>query len=190
MEKLNYDSYCGIYCGACDIIQAYKTGKKHKISSFWSEENIRKYHSAMGNDISGHSCAIHCHGCKSDSLFINCSFCKIRECAINKKLEHCIDCSDYPCSLLGDRQQAQIVLPHLKKNHPNMESIRNNGTEKWLAEQKIKWQCPKCKEEFSWYSTRCNHCGANLKSKTYRFSPIQSALLKSSFSKLPMGAKK
>jgi len=190
MENFNYDSYCGIYCGACDIMQAYITGKKHKLSSFWNEKTIRKYHACMGNDISAQSCAIQCNGCKSDSLFINCAFCRIRECAISRKVEHCIDCSDYPCSLLGNRQQAQVVLPHLKENHPNMESIRENGTEKWLADQKAKWQCPQCKAGFSWYSTRCSHCGASLKSRAYRFSPMQSVLLRSSFSKASKGTRK
>ena len=176
------DSYCGIYCEACDILQTYKTGRKSKLASFWNEKAIRKYHSGMGSDVSAQSCAIHCEGCKSDSLFINCAACKIRECARSKKVEHCIECNEYPCGMLGHSQQAQAVLPHLKENQPNMERIREKGIEKWLVEQKVRWQCPQCKNLFSWYSTRCSHCGANLKSKTYRFSLIQALLLRSSFS--------
>jgi len=117
-------------------MQAYKTGKKHKLSSFWDEKTIQKYHSAIGNDISAQSRAIHCNGCKSDSLFVNCAFCKIRECAQSKQIEHCSECSDYPCALHGNSQQAQAVLPHLKENQPNMAQIQKIGTEQWITEQK------------------------------------------------------
>ncbi|NLO39258.1 MAG: DUF3795 domain-containing protein [Ruminiclostridium sp.] len=182
MESFNYDSYCGIYCGACDILQAYKTGKKHKLASFWNEKNIRKYHLAMGNDNASRSCAIHCNGCKSNSLFINCASCKIRECAMGKEVEHCSECGEYPCSLFGDSQKAQIVLPHLKENQPNLESIKKNGTEKWLADQEKRWQCPQCRAGISWYTSKCSQCGTSLKSKAYRFTWMQSVMLKSSFS--------
>ncbi|WP_366946827.1 DUF3795 domain-containing protein [Desulfosporosinus nitroreducens] len=37
-----------------------------------------------------------CDGCKSNNLFINCKHCKIRACAINRKVEHCNECNQYP----------------------------------------------------------------------------------------------
>jgi hypothetical protein len=42
-ENFNYDSYCGIYCGACDIMMTYKTGRKHKLATFWDESTVRTF---------------------------------------------------------------------------------------------------------------------------------------------------
>lgn len=48
MDSFNYDSYCGIYCGACDIMMTYKTGCQHRLASFWNESTVKTFHNKLG----------------------------------------------------------------------------------------------------------------------------------------------
>lgn len=179
MRESHYDSYCGIYCGACDIMMAYKTGHKGRLASFWNEENVRTFHRVTGTAYDdGMDFEMQCHGCKSDDLFVNCKNCLIRECAIAKKITHCIDCAEYPCGKIGQMKKIEGILPHLKGNKKNLEAIKSAGLEKWLSGQEEKWKCPQCGSNFSWYAGICNSCGRNLKKETYRFSFLQAFILK------------
>lgn len=178
MDK-NYDSYCGIYCGACDIMKSYKTGEKSKLASFWNEVFLKKYYKKFGIVCENKkSYEIKCNGCKSNTLFINCDTCKIRKCAIENKIEHCLECSKYPCNFINELNSIKSLLPHLKTNHENMERVKSVGVEKWLEEQEKRWRCPKCSREFSWYSSKCSKCGENLKKLSFKFSFLQALVLK------------
>lgn len=149
MSDYNYDTYCGLYCGACDVLMAYKNGYEDKIAPYLNMEPSQ----------------IKCHGCKTDTLFINCQNCKIRNCAINKKVEHCIDCDDYPCNLYNELLQDfsnKNNLPHLKIIPKNLLTIKNVGVNLWLVEQDKQWKCPECQTSFSWYSPNCTKCGKEL----------------------------
>ncbi len=179
MSEHNYDSYCGIYCGACDIHTAYKTGRKTRLSTFWSEPLLKTFLRSQRVDYKdSRTLQLQCDGCKSDNVFINCKICRIRACAIDKKVEHCIDCSEYPCAMIVGRKKIEGLLPHLKCTHSNMETIRKNNVAQWLLEQEKQWQCPDCRTSFAWYSTKCGACGKDLRGKAYKFTFVQSALLK------------
>jgi len=179
MEDFNHDSYCGIYCGACNIMNSYKTGKKKPLALFWNEKTVKSLHKGLGLKYDDSKPFTHeCHGCKSGQLFVNCSVCKKRECAISRNIAHCIDCSDYPCDEIRSMQKNAFVLPHVKDNHPNMASIKSVGVDQWLMDQQKRWKCPKCNTNFSWYSAKCDSCGTNLRKYTWRFSIIRSQLLR------------
>ncbi len=182
MKYFNYDSYCGIYCGACDIMMAYQTGRKTAFASFWKESTVKKIQRAMGiayDETSPFELA--CHGCKSDSLFVNCRVCKIRTCAMEKKVDHCVDCGEYPCGLFTEWQKVKLLLPHLKQVPDNLESIKKEGVNRWLSEQEKRWKCPECRTGFSWYSAKCHNCGHDLKRYTSRFSILRSGFMKLAF---------
>jgi len=175
----NLDSYCGIYCGACDIMISYKTGKKQRLASVWNENTVKLLHKGLGLKYDeSKPFTQECHGCKSGQLFVNCSVCKKRECAISRNVAHCIDCTDYPCDEIRAMQKNASVLPHAKANHANMEAIKTVGVRQWLSDQQNRWKCPKCNMSFSWYSSACNSCGTDLRKYTYRFSFIQFLLLR------------
>jgi predicted amidophosphoribosyltransferase len=70
------------------------------------------------------------------------------------------------------------LLPHAKSNHTNLETISKVGLAQWLSEQENKWKCPRCKSGFSWYTRKCNNCGENLKKYTFKFTFLQSTILK------------
>lgn len=178
MSEFNCDSYCGLYCGACDIMVAYRTGKKSKFAKFWSKENLKEFLGVLDYPYSESDLELKCHGCKSDTVFINCRPCTIRKCAVEKNLEHCMDCSEYPCSIHLEYKKGEKVLPHSTDKQGNLESIRMLGADKWLDEQQKRWKCPDCEREFSWYATRCENCGKDLRSQTFRFSWLNSFFLK------------
>jgi hypothetical protein len=149
MTGFNYDSYCGLYCGACSILKAYQTGIKDKFASFWAEEAKME---------------LTCHGCKSDTLFVNCSNCKIRACAIDKGVERCLVCQDFPCGQFDVAEFKNVLdsLPHLKTIQNNLEAIKEKGADGWLAQQDKRWKCPDCQTDFSWYADNCSKCGRDL----------------------------
>jgi hypothetical protein len=146
MKPFNYDSYCGNYCGACEIMSAYKNNTQNEIAPQWgaSPEEIK------------------CFGCKTETVYKNCSICKIRKCAIERGTEHCVVCKDFPCEILTSGESLVEQLPHLKEIPLNMQTIKEKGTEYWLTEQKRKWQCPNCGQPFSWYKEKCSGCGRDL----------------------------
>ena len=180
MDNFNYDSYCGIYCGACDIMLAYKTGAKYRLAAFWNESTVKTFQYKIGLTYDkSKPFTYKCNGCKTDTLFVNCGVCQIRKCAIDSKIEHCIDCDKYPCKLFVDSRKMDSLLPHLKSNHNNMETIKKSGVAYWLSEQEKKWKCPNCDTSFSWYTYKCKNCGNDLKRYSFRFSFLQSLIMKS-----------
>lgn len=159
----NYDTYCGLYCGACSIMIAYKTGEKDPLASYWTEPVLKSTVQNRGIEVTAHEeLQLKCHGCKTDDRFINCRDCKIRACARGKNIEHCNLCEKYPCEFFHAtllNEKLQQLLPHLKEIPGNLETITLCGTELWLADQKKKFQCPECGTAFSWYAVRCSRCG-------------------------------
>ena len=166
MSNFNYDTYCGIYCGACSILRAYKTGNKDNFASYWTKSTLKDFLKGQGVSIAeGEDLSLKCHGCKTDTIFINCKYCKIRTCAISKKVEHCNDCEQYPCNLLNNtllNEEIQKQLPHLKAALDNLNTIKNAGVNNWLEQQEKQWKCPECDTTSSWYTFSCPSCGKDL----------------------------
>lgn len=151
MPNFNYDTYCGVYCGGCSILMAQKTDHKDKFATLMSIEHTQ----------------LVCQGCKSETVFANCEKCQIRNCARNKKIEHCaLDCADFPCKIWkeGNGHTKEFVdkLPHMKVIRKNLQNIKKDGVNKWLEEQEKLWQCPECNTGFSWYTEKCTNCGRDL----------------------------
>ncbi len=179
MTNICYDSYCGIYCGACDIRIAQDTGDKSRFALFWSEKNIKAFQKAQGiTTFDKSDLQVKCKGCKSDELFINCKICKIRKCAISREVHHCSDCKDYPCEIYNEFAKSKVLLPHLETAPGNLVAINDNGVDDWLNKQKENWTCPNCQTGYSWYASKCQTCGNELKKNTYGLSFIRVMLLK------------
>ena len=157
MSDFNYDSYCGLYCGACSIIKAYQTGTKDPFACFWSDE--------AGAELK-------CHGCKTDMVFQGaaefggCSRCQIRACAREKGVERCLSCPDFPCQNFNpDTDIAKYLidkLPHMSVIADNLQTILNEGASRWLELQEAQWKCPECRTDYTWYATHCSNCGKDL----------------------------
>ena len=157
MRECRYDTYCGLYCGACEVMHA-KTDKAKARFIRMFESNIPGWRAAPEQ--------VRCSGCKTDDVFVNCTKCPIRPCAKSKGVEFCFECGDFPCQIYEHLKTAteQIpVLRHLKVIVKNHEYIRTHGVEKWLIAQKTKWECPRCGAPFAWYTEECAGCRHNLK---------------------------
>jgi len=141
---LRYDTYCGLYCGACEMLNAFRDGKQEEKAREWNlkPEDIK------------------CYGCKSGDLSSWCNECEFKSCAIKKSVEFCSECDEYPCKMLKNFQGDKAV--HHSSVIRNSDRIRNVGVNKWLDEQAKRWSCPECGITSTWYRETCDECGAEL----------------------------
>lgn len=109
MEK-KYGS-CGLICSECPANIAYITNDqklREKTAKEWSEI----YQAEIPAN------AINCTGCRQQGVKIgHCSECKIRLCAIQREIETCRECSEYPCEIL---QEFFVHVPEAKQNLDRM----------------------------------------------------------------------
>lgn len=139
------DTYCGIYCGACDWMMAtrdYEAACKVPGAQPTPPELL-------------------CHGCKTDLLPGWCASCEIRACARGKAVEFCFECKEYPCAkLVAFRDDGHA---HHAWGVRQQEVIRQEGKDAWLAEQHKRWTCPNCGKSFGYYARKCKECGQALR---------------------------
>ena len=155
MNKVNPDSYCGIFCGSCSVLMHGATGRADGFVA------------CLGSVPKGE---LACNGCKSDSLYAGCRVCSFRDCARAKGVEHCADCADYPCKIYAKWQSVGKFLPHVREASASLEAINRDGVDNWLAVQKKRWSCPDCGEPFSWYMSVCAVCGRKHAAEAYQIS--------------------
>ncbi len=139
-----YDTLCGLYCGACDVLIANENNTVEELANSWN----------MDPDV------LRCHGCKSDVIAVYCTDCGIRACAVQKEVEYCFQCDEYPCPRLMDFRNDDH--PHHSIVLQNLGSIRTKGIDKWLEEQRVRWNCSDCGNGVSWYDKTCAVCGSRL----------------------------
>ena len=95
-------SFCGLNCYGCTVYLITREPNLSKKNEMISEiiREIKKHYNVKYKfeDING------CDGCKTANgiLFSGCSNCKIRNCAIEKGIDCCAYCADYPCENLGE----------------------------------------------------------------------------------------
>jgi hypothetical protein len=89
---------------------------------------------------------------------------------MEKGVEHCSDCADYPCKSFRTRRTLAKLLPHLNEADAGLASIELDGVDHWLDVQKRRWSCPECGTAFSWYAAACSECGSSLASHAHRLS--------------------
>ncbi|MGE5621132.1 MAG: DUF3795 domain-containing protein [archaeon] len=160
MAKQRFDSYCGLYCGACEVMNAVTYQDKERVISIFRDLWEKTGMGGVTPD------EVECTGCKTDNVFINCSKCFMRQCAISKGVEFCIDCLEFPCSFYKQGEEVTAQFPQLKHLRPivkNQEFIKEHGLDEWLKDQEIRWECPSCKTRYSWYAQECRNCKEDLK---------------------------
>ena len=145
--EIRYDSYCGLNCGACPVGIANELGDL---------EGIRKMAGEWGRDPDD----LRCGGCKTDLTAVFCTDCGMRVCAMEKKLEFCSECDDFPCGKITKFRNDDA--PHHSAVFSNLAKIREMGLENWLDAEAARWSCPECGNRFGWYSKTCDQCGKEL----------------------------
>ena len=139
-----YDTYCGLYCGACDVLRANEEGTVEQAAQEWNmkPEELR------------------CCGCKSTVNAVYCVECELKKCAEAKQIEFCFKCDAFPCERLVAFKNDEC--PHHSIVLKNLELIYKNGVDTWLTDQKQRWSCSTCGTKFSWYDRVCKKCGSKL----------------------------
>jgi predicted amidophosphoribosyltransferase len=145
--EVKHDSYCGLNCGACPVGLVNESGDSSLLAK-------------MAEDWGRKPGEIICGGCKSDVTAAFCSRCRMRLCAMQKRLEFCFECPDYPCEKLTAFRNDDA--PHHSAIFRNLGEIRDLGVEAWLEVQAARWSCPACGRRFGWYDETCEGCGAEL----------------------------
>ncbi len=140
-----YDAVCGLYCGACRVVQSNENGSVEALAKEWGREPAQ----------------LACHGCKSDVLATFCRDCVFKSCAASKGVEYCSECDEFPCAELIKFRDDDAV--HHSAVVRNSEAMREQGVPAWLESQRERWNCPGCGTRFWWYAKTCKTCGSVLR---------------------------
>jgi len=149
-------AYCGLYCGSCPV--------HLKQFDNWIVQAILRRFECTEADLD-------CHGCRAETISLSCRDCDRRDCAQSKGFDSCSPCPEMPC----ERMQG-YRLPHMSEAVPNLQALRERGSEAWLAEQAKHWTCPSCGKTVSWYEQVCLQCGSALASGHQKPAPKTSSL--------------
>jgi len=134
-------AYCGLYCGACSFRVAFEENNRKHIA------RMPAYYDRLKNEP-----LEFCPGCRLEN---KCGECDIRDCAINKKIEYCSQCNDFPCDkLIRFNSDGK---PHHEESINNLKLLKEIGEDKWLDLMKEKWTC-RCGSKYSWYNKECSKC--------------------------------
>ena len=87
---------CGLDCAKCGAYlatQADDDAQRAEVAQEWSAR--------YGTDIKPEQ--INCDGCRAEgSKFSYCNVCELRKCGIDKGVENCARCAEYPCAQLEE----------------------------------------------------------------------------------------
>ena len=149
-ERNKLAAPCGLYCGACSTYIARKRGDEVALNAV--AKRIAEY---RGWTIKPEKDLV-CAGCLSSQLAIFCLRCAIRDCAFEKGITYCAQCSDFPCQIIIDFNNDG--RPHHSEVLANVRRQQEMGIDAWLDEQEKRWRCPDCGCSIEWYDTKCPQC--------------------------------
>ena len=139
----NLAGVCGICCPTCILY----IGTKEDSSK------IEKLALKIGVKVED----LNCKGCRSDQKSLYCKSCKFVPCSVDKGIDFCIDCYEYPCKVLYDFQKEK---PHRIELWEHNEFLKTNGMMKWFEEMAALHSCSNCGTINSAYDLQCRKCGS------------------------------
>lgn len=151
----NFVSPCGLYCGVCAIHIADRDNNekfKERLVGLYKGDVPGK--GTLPNSDTLTTKDIKCSGCLSDTLFMHCKQCDIRDCIKEKNVEGCHQCDEFPCQYIDNFSMAvgkKVILrsvPYRKKY----------GTEKWIKDEEARYFCPECGNKVFRGVVTCNNC--------------------------------
>ena len=99
------NAYCGGDCKGCAIYLATREEDENK------RYEMRVDISQQIENLYGQKCKLEdvgdCDGCKAANESSFSTNCKIRKCAMQKSLENCSSCDDYPCEEFEKMSEAE-----------------------------------------------------------------------------------
>ena len=139
--KSEYLSPCGMYCSVCSIRYAQLNNDqelKLGLARFFGTEPEN----------------ITCEGCRSDKKFQFAETCNIRKCSMEKKLEGCHLCADFPCRNIRSFP-FEIAVDGMLEAVPRWREL---GAESWVAELEKQYTCSQCGMLLHRHARQCNNC--------------------------------
>ena len=107
-------AYCGLNCKECPANIAKQTDDQEL------REKTAKAWSGPGFTVEANQ--VNCDGCHSEGeLFFHCHQCGVRSCAIEKGVNTCAECSEYPCA---DKLEALWKMLGNPSAKTNLDSLR------------------------------------------------------------------
>jgi len=83
--------------------------------------------------------------------------CEIRPCANLHAVVHCYECAEFPCEKIA-RLEAIYTKRYGMSLVLNNYTMKNGGISRFLASERIKWDCPNCHHRLSVHLPNCPHC--------------------------------
>lgn len=107
-----------------------------------------------------------CVGCRNEGYKGEycANLCKIVKCEIRKTLHDgvCDKCPQYPCREIVDKECWYAnAYPMIESLMGNLAFIEENGIEKFLQREKVRWTCSDCGGCISVHDGACYGCGKN-----------------------------
>ncbi|MEW6570881.1 MAG: DUF3795 domain-containing protein [Nitrospirota bacterium] len=134
---------CGLFCPACTVFIGTKE----------DQERLKVIAQRVQRPVE----ELLCHGCRSEKqCYYSKSICTMAKCAIDKGIDFCGQCPEYPCKNL---RSFQAELPHRIELWKSQERIKEAGYEKSYAEMTEYYSCPVCGAMNSAYDLKCRKCG-------------------------------
>jgi hypothetical protein len=103
-----------------------------------------------------------CPGCRGDDRMKTKTrqTCRIKNCEkiIKGGIDHCLDCSDFPCKALchlDSRYKARYGMSMIE----NLASIHKFGIQEFIKKEKQRWSCCQCGEILCVHKPECSSCG-------------------------------
>jgi hypothetical protein len=147
MTDLTLVTYCGLYCGLCSsrnrIPPAARTLQESMRQNGWEHwgrevPGFEAFWSFLTGLIdSGENCSCRVSGCGP-------GFCGIRKCAIERGVEVCALCTDYPCDRIETLAKGYVMLI------ADGRRMREIGLDAWIGEQE-----QRARTGFSYVDIRC-----------------------------------
>ena len=101
-----------------------------------------------------------CGGClgTDESKPGHCRTCLRKNCAAERELSYCYECSDFPCRRIRD-----LVTSYRKRYGVSLIEqslfVKENGIELFLENERKRYTCAACGGVISLHDHRCSECG-------------------------------
>ena len=148
MEDERLLAPCGVHCGVCPYLIAYKTKDKRLKEKLAKSIGIKPEQ-------------IVCDGCRSENPLFFCKVCKLKSCVGKKGIDSCAECNDYPC----DHIENYPFKPFLIRQKWDVNYRRQHGKESWIAITSEINTCPSCGTLAHWRAKICKSCGTELEER-------------------------
>jgi len=132
---------CSMYCGVCGIYMAHR-------------DNNQKLKEKLANAYRVTPEQIACKGCLSDEKFVYCQACGIRACVMEKNIDGCHQCKEFPCKLIDDFP-VPVGKKVMLRSVPDRKKL---GSEKWVEQEENRYRCPHCNGQLFRGARRCGSC--------------------------------